>query len=397
MRGLAGRFIESRSGSFAPILILTMIPLVTAIGFSVDYTSAVQTRSDMQAALDAAILSITTMDTASTLPQRQVALQNSFAANGAPVGAAATLNSFDSTTAGDGTAVAQASASYAMPTVFMQIARITTVPVAVTSSVRKTPALVAATFNVDHVSGYWNKTMTLYGLPFGSTSTTPATAMMKANYTYKPYSYSYTGGGGKTYTAGEPKGYGTTTISTVSGTTETVVQSQVCTTVGSTTDFTPTAGVYRSTAVAKSGKTNGSTIYFKTTCATTNSDGNSSGAEINVSTMDHLYLQMDVPSGPVNPLRSDYADTSNRLYLGAGYSTAAQKALDPSKYLPVEVDSNTDVDIFKAVPCGETSDQAWEDGGNNPPLPDVTNADFFYSVMGRCAFNRRPSDSLLTQ
>ncbi|RUY89855.1 TadE/TadG family type IV pilus assembly protein, partial [Mesorhizobium sp. M7A.F.Ca.CA.001.10.2.1] len=51
MRGLAGSFIESRSGSFAPILVLAMIPLITAVGFSVDYTSAVQTRSTEQAAL----------------------------------------------------------------------------------------------------------------------------------------------------------------------------------------------------------------------------------------------------------------------------------------------------------------------------------------------------------
>ncbi|TIN30396.1 MAG: hypothetical protein E5Y31_07610 [Mesorhizobium sp.] len=393
MRGLAGRFIESRSGAFAPILIVILIPLITAVGFSVDYTSAVQTKSAEQAALDAAILSITTMDTTSTKPQRQVVLQDTYKANGGQ--GTATLNSFD--VSANGTATAQATASFAMPTVFMQIARIPTVTVGVASAVSKTPALVAATFNVDHVSGYWDKTMTLYGLPYGWTSATTPTAMMKADYKYKPYSYSYTGGGGKTYTAAEPKGYGTTTISTVSGTTETLVQSQLCTTVGSTTDFTPTAGVYKSTAVAKSGKTNGSTIYFKTTCATTNSAGNSSGAEINVNTMDKLYLQMDVPSGPVKQLRSNNTDTSNRLYLGAGYSTAAQKALDPSKYLPVEVASNRDVDIFKEVPCSQTSDQAWEDGGNNPPLPDVTNADFFYSVMGKCDFNKRPSNTLLTQ
>lgn len=390
MRGLAGSFIESRSGSFAPILVLAMIPLITAVGFSVDYTSGVQTRSTEQAALDAAILSITTMDTTSTKPQRQVVLQDTYRENGGR--GAATLNSFD--VSANGTATAQASASFAMPTVFMQIARIPTVTVGVASAVSKTPALVEATFNVDHVSGYWNKTMTLYGLPYGWTSTTTPTAMMKANYNYKAYSYSYTSGG-KTYTAAEPKGYGTTTITT--GPTDTLVQTQLCTTVGSTTDFTATAGVYKSTAVAKSGTRNGSTVYFKTTCATTNSAGNSSGATINVSTMDKLYLQMDVPSGPVNPLRSNNTDTSNRLYLGAGYGTAAQKALNPSKYLPVEVASNTVVDIFAVVPCSETSDQAWEDGGNNPPLPDVTNADFFYSVMGKCDFNKRPSDTLLTQ
>lgn len=385
-------FLKSENGSFAPLLIFATIPIIATIGFSIDYTSAVSTRSSMQSALDAAALSITTLPTTTSKADRQTKMRESYAANGGQ--GTATLDSFvvDS----DGTAHINASASFPMPTTFMSIARIDNVQVGVASAVRKTPALVEATFNVDHVSGHWNKTMTLYGLPFGWTSSTIATSMMKVDYTYKPYSYSYTSGT-KTYTAADPKGYGTTTISTVSGTSVQLVQTQVCTAVGSKTDFTPTAGVYRSTAVAKSGNTNGSTIYFKTTCATTNTAGNSNGAKIDVSMMDKLYLQMNVPSGPVNPLKSNDDKTSNRLYLGAGYTTAAQKALDPSKYLPVEVKSNTIVDIFAAVPCGETSDQAWEDGGNNPPLPDVTNADFYYSVMGRCAFNQRQSETVLTQ
>ncbi|CCV04119.1 conserved hypothetical protein [Mesorhizobium metallidurans STM 2683] len=385
-------FLKSENGNFAPLLIFALIPIIATIGFSVDYTSAVSTRSSMQNALDAAALSITTLSKDTSLADRQTKLQESYIANSGQ--GTAKLDSFAVDT--DGTANIRASAGFAMPTTFMPIARINSVQVGVASAVQKKPALVEATFNVDHVSGYWNKTMTLYGLPFGWTSTTIATAMMKVDYIYKPYSYSYTSGN-KTYTAADPKGYGTTTISTVSGTTAQLVQTQVCTAVGSKTDFTPTAGVYRSTAVAKSGNTNGSTIYFKTTCATTNTAGNSNGAKIDVSMMDKLYLQMNVPSGPVNPLKSNDANTSNRLYLGAGYTTAAQKALDPSKYLPVEVKSNTIVDIFSAVPCGETSDQAWEDGGNNPPLPDVTNADFYYSVMGKCGFNKRPSETVLTQ
>lgn len=388
----ADHFLKSENGSFAPLLVFLAVPIIAAIGFSVDYTSAVSTRSSMQNALDSAALSITTLPTTMSKAERQTRMQESYAANSGQ--GTATLDSFvvDS----DGTAHINASASFPMPTTFMSIARIDNVQVAVASAVRKAPALIEATFNVDHVSGYWNKTMTLYGLPFGWTSSTIATAMMKVDYTYKPYSYSYKSGS-KTYTASDPKGYGTTTISTVSGTTEKLVQTQVCTTVGSTTNFTPTAGVYKSTAVAKSGKTNGSTIYFKTTCATTNAAGNTTGAKIDVSTMDKLYLQMDVPSGPVNPLKSNDEKTSNRLYLGAGYTTDAQKALNPSKYLPIEVENNTVVDIFSAVPCGETSDQAWEDGGNNPPLPDVTNADFFYTVTGKCAFNQRQSETVLTQ
>ncbi|RWC52563.1 TadE/TadG family type IV pilus assembly protein [Mesorhizobium sp.] len=359
MRGLAGRFMESRSGSFAPILVLAMIPLITAIGFSVDYTSAVQTRSDMQAALDAAILSITTMDTASTLPQRQVALQQSFDANGAPVGAIATLKSFDSTTAGDGTAVAQASASYAMPTVFMQIARITTVPVGVTSSVRKTPALVAATFKVTKVSGQWSKKMTLYGTLFGATKAKP---LMTIDYTY-----------GNT---GDSKGYGTTNVSVITTnsnnkTVTTLAQKQVCKLVDSNT---PSGAVIQTDMF--------NTRYY---CVDTMYPATGTGAEIDVSKMGGLYLQMDVPSGNPSKLMSNDPTTSNRLY------NSASKDIPP-----VEIETGQIVDIFGLVPCGSTGYQAWEDGGNKVPAP-VSNADFFYNVTGRCDFNKRQSDTLLTQ
>ncbi|MER8467733.1 TadE/TadG family type IV pilus assembly protein [Mesorhizobium sp. M1396] len=366
MRGLAGRFIESRSGAFAPILVLIMVPLITAVGFSVDYTSAVQTRSTEQAALDAAILSITTMDTASTKAQRQVAMQASYLANGGQ--GTATLNTFD--VSANGTATAQAAASYAMPTVFMQIARITTVPVGVSSAVSKTPALVEATFKVTGVSGYWNKTMTLNGTMFGAAKDKP---LMTIDYTY-----------GKT---GDPKGYGTTIVSVLTTdsagkTVTTVAQKQVCKLVDSNTP----AGAVIQTDVFK-------TKYY---CVDTMYPAGGAGAQINVSQMGGLNLQMHVPSGNPQDLYSNDPATSNRLYKGAGYSTAAQKALDPSKYLPIEVASKTIVDIFDVVPCSETSDQAWEDGGNSVPAP-VGNADFFYNVTGRCDFNKRPNNTRLTQ
>ncbi|RVC92535.1 hypothetical protein EN739_25125, partial [Mesorhizobium sp. M2A.F.Ca.ET.017.03.2.1] len=56
LAGMARRFLASRDGSMMPMMVLLTIPLVTAVGFSVDYTSAVTTRSDMQNALDAAII-----------------------------------------------------------------------------------------------------------------------------------------------------------------------------------------------------------------------------------------------------------------------------------------------------------------------------------------------------
>lgn len=381
---IQSRFLKSESGSLVPIFGIALVPLLLAVGLSVDYTSATTTRSNMQNALDAATLSIVTLPTTTSEADRQTALQAAFESNGGK--GTAKLESF--TLAADGTADVKASARYDMPTDFMQIAMIKDVPIGIQSSVNKTPSLVEATFNVNHVSGYWGKTMYLYGTEFGSST---AKKLMKIDYTYKAYSYSYDEGSGsrkKTYTATDPKGYGTTTISTVSGTTEKLVQTQVCSTAGSKSDFTPNSTTFRTTSVAKNGNNSGSTIYFKTTCATTNAAGNTTGAKIDVSTMDTLYLQMDVPSGPVKTLKSNDPTTSNRLYIGTP---------DVQNNLPIEIPQGKIVDIFSAVPCSQTSDQAWEDGGNNPPSPDVSNADFFYSVTGKCDFSKRPSETVLTQ
>lgn len=370
MRSSAHHFLKSESGSFAPLLIFALIPVIATIGFSVDYTSAVSTRVSMQNALDAAALSITTLNTDTSLADRQTKLQESYAANSGQ--GTAKLDSF--AVDADGTANIEVSAGFAMPTAFMAIARINSVQVGVSSAVEKKPALVEATFQINKVSGYWNKTMTLYGTKFSQTS---AQRLMKINYTYKSYTYTYSQGN-KNYSVTEPKGYGTTISYTVNGSTETKVQQQVCTTTGSTTSFgTLTDGSFSSTT--KDNNNNNKVIYFKITCSTTNYPATGAGAVIDVSQMDKLYLQMDVPSGNPTVLKSNDPNTSDRLYIDS-----------------VEVTKGQTVDIFTAVPCGQPSTQAWEDGGNAVPA-DVSNADFFYTVTGKCAFNQRASETVLTQ
>ncbi|TPK63064.1 pilus assembly protein [Mesorhizobium sp. B2-4-19] len=375
MLKVAGGFARSRSGSMMPLFFLSLAPLITAVGFSVDYTNAVQTRSDMQEALDAATLAITTLPATTTQPVRQQALQDNFAANNGR--GTATLVSFN--VAADGTVTAQTSASYAMPTNFMTIARINSVPVAVASGVNKAPALVQATFKIDKVSGYWNKIMTLYGTNFGAT--TPQ-KLMTASYVYSPYTYSYKVSG-RSYSITEPKGYGTTTISLVNGSTSTVVQTQTCTTIGSTAAFTsPPAGAILSPGQYDSNS--GKTIYYQTICATTNVPATGSGANVDVSQMGQLFLQMDVTTGNKATFKTTDATTSDHLYLGTTPTPLT------------EVDAGKLIDIFNVVPCSQTSYQAWEDGGTTLPA-DYTNADFFYNISGKCDFNQRPSLTALTQ
>ncbi|TIN11543.1 MAG: hypothetical protein E5Y59_15515, partial [Mesorhizobium sp.] len=199
----------------------------------------------------------------------------------------AKLDSF--VVAADGTASINASASFAMPTNFMQIAHVDTVQIGVASAVRKRPALVQTTFKIDKVSGHWGKTMRLYGTKFGETAANP---LMKITYVYNNF--------------GDPKGYGTSTVYTVNGATETKVQEQKCT--------TKTVQNFNNLPTGAITQTSGNKKYL-TTCTNTMYPANGAGAVIDVSLMDVLYLQMDVPSAQTPKLKSNDANTSNRLYI----------------------------------------------------------------------------------
>ena len=78
------RFADSRDGNFALMMAVAAIPLVLAVGFSADYTMAIQNRSGMQNALDAATLSIVNMPKTATNEEREVKLKEFYTANGGP-------------------------------------------------------------------------------------------------------------------------------------------------------------------------------------------------------------------------------------------------------------------------------------------------------------------------
>ena len=351
---VAKRFLGCRSGSMMPMMLMLTVPLLITVGFSVDYTRAVTTRSNMQNALDAAIISITTLPTTTSMTDRQTALQQAYAANAGQGTATLTGVTVDTF----GTATFTATASYPMPTDFMQVARVQTVQVGVGSSVRKTPALVQTTFKVTKVSGYWAKTMILWGTKFGQST---AQKLMTISYSYNGY--------------GDPKGYGTTTVNTVNGSSSTTVQKQVCTT-GTLKNLKKSVPSGVTIQTDQYG-----TSYY---CVDTFTPANGAGAVIDVSQMDQLYLEMDVPSGNPTVLKSNDPNTSNRLYIGTSATNLT------------EVATGQKVDIFTVVPCGQLSYQAWEDGGNAVPAA-YTNADFFYTVMGKCNYDQRPSETVLTQ
>ncbi|MCW2306436.1 TadE/TadG family type IV pilus assembly protein [Rhodobium gokarnense] len=96
---------------------------------------------------------------------------------------------------------------------------------------------------------------------------------------------------------------------------------------------------------------------------------------IDLGDYESAYLQMDVDpyskglescrSGGCDlTYRTDDPEWSNRLIIDH-----------------VQVPANTKIDIFDLVPCGTTSEHAWEDGGSTV---SYANADFFYKVTGQC-------------
>lgn len=349
MRNISG-FLSSESGSFAPAFAITLVPVLLAMGIAVDYTSATTDRAQMQNALDSAILSITTMARTATDGERQKTLQDVYAANGGP--GTATLKSvrFDP----DGTMYASTSATYAMPTDFMALAKINSVDIRVATAVRKNPALVEATFQIDKASGYWDKTITLFGT---DPSKPDADPLMKIDYKYN-------GKGGS-------KGYGTTTVYTkdTDGNFTVIKQKQVCTTQDYKKSIT--LGSFP-TGPFKDGDS-------KLTSCNMEVAGD---APIDVSRMSDLYLKMDVTTGNIDSFATNDPAKSNRLFIDGK-----------------QVAKNQIVNIFTAVPCGskEPSSQAWEDGGTEEAKMTLNDADFFYKVSGKCDFNQRPSVTNLTQ
>lgn len=356
MRNCIRKFVGSDTGSFVPLLAFSMIPLVLAVGMATDYGMGARTQTNMQNALDAAAVSLTTLPKDDSDTDRQAALQEMYAANGGKGTATLDSATFDP----DGTLHVSASANYAMPTNFMKLADIDDVPIKVTTGVLKPPALVNATFRIRKASGYWDKTMTLYGTKFGAQE---ATKLMQIKYVYNG--------------AGGDKGYGTTTVYTPDsmGRLDDLQQEQVCTSKSYKRGDRIPSGSFR----------DGNLI---TTCTFT--VGGGTGASIDVSQMQDLYLEMDVPQGSPQILKSNDPQTSDRLYLDVTYD----KNGNPTS--ANEVTQGTTVDIFTVVPCGQLSSQAWEDGGNAVPAP-VSNADFFYDVTGKCDYTQRVAKTRFTQ
>src|SRR5262245_10346286 len=78
---LFARFFQDCKGGVAPLLALGIIPLVGAVGASIDYSRASSTRAAMQAAGDATALMLAKVASTLTGPQIQQNANSFFLAN----------------------------------------------------------------------------------------------------------------------------------------------------------------------------------------------------------------------------------------------------------------------------------------------------------------------------
>jgi hypothetical protein len=219
------------------------------------------------------------------------------------------------------------------------------------------------------VSGFWNKTMTLKGKKYGSTTYDD---LMRITYTYNG--------------SGVDKGWGTSSVYKITKngtqTQTTLIQQQVCNTKKGSTTYGQGSTLLTNNEMSKTPALTMNESASQTKCWF--KSGLNSDTFIDVSQMNDIYLEMDVPSAANNNkpryLRSNDPTTADRLFLdGVGV-----------------VPNGKPVDIFSAVPCGQTSAQAWEDGGSPTPGPLVA-ADFFYKVTGKCDYSERPVGISLTK
>lgn len=360
--GLVSRFRRNQDGNLAVTFGMCLLPIVLAVGVATDYSSATHDRASMQNALDAAILSLTALPETMTNPDRETKLKEFYTGNGGT--GTAKLDSFSINAIGE--VDAKASATYDMPTSFMQLANVAKVPISVVTEMHKQPTLVAAKFEIDKVSGWWNKTMLLKGRKYGEATDND---LMKITYAYN--------------NSGESKGYGTTSVYQITKNaqgvvTETLLQREVCNTYKGQSTWGDGASQLKNNEMSQTPRRTQTSGSYTTKCWF--KSGLSADTFIDVSTMSDIYLQMDVPSGNPKILTSDDPNTANRLYL-AGTQV---------------VPDGKPVDIFSVVPCGDKSDQAWEDGGTNPPKL-VADADFFYKVTGKCDYSQRSIGISLTK
>ncbi len=179
----------------------------------------------------------------------------------------------------------------------------------------KEPTLVEAKFEIERVSGWWNKTVTLKGKKYGEQAYQD---LILISYAYNDYKYDPGTPNNSNDDVRDPKGYGTMQVKTVKKNAQgnleyTLVQEQRCVTAKVANNYTAQPGDIVNTSGG---------YKLRTTCSMTpNLPGNGLA---DVSTMSDIYLEMDVPTAASHNkpryLRSNDPATADRLYINGTVS-----------------------------------------------------------------------------
>lgn len=130
--GLLGAFLHARDGNFSILFILTFVPLAIAVGTGIDFSRALNARTEMQADLDAAILSATKdigKDTSANLKAKAEKTMKAMALQRGSY----TLSELDITVDAANKSIS-GTASTSVPTTLMRLAGIDDVPVRIASA-----------------------------------------------------------------------------------------------------------------------------------------------------------------------------------------------------------------------------------------------------------------------
>jgi len=330
------RFIYSRSGNLATGMVILLIPCLLAVGMAVDYSTAENTRSSMQNALDAASFATVGLPREASEAERLQTLQQYYQGNGGQ--GEARIDSFNVSA---GKATLLTSASFPMATSFMAIGGIDHVDVGVKASVGRQFQLTKISLKIKKTIGWWDKRITVFAKPVGSQQ---PIALMSIQYNWDRNQASV---------------QGTTTVSKLVNNKMTAVYQRKC--------------------------LPGNAFSDDCTEATVADDGK---PEVSLDGMDGIYLQMDITAA--NQVAAGDLLIFTRLGMPTTITTK-----DPNFAQRIFVDGQrlqhgTVPNTYSIMPCDTKTEQAWEDGasgsipwtlyGNSP----YNYADFVFDVTSRC-------------
>jgi len=131
---LMSRFVKNCRGGIAPLLALSVVPLMTGVGAAIDYTRASAARSALQTSLDATALMLSKNATTESAAQLQTDATNYFGAMFTrPDATNVTVNAAYTSTAGSQLLL---TANAVINTTFMRIAGFDQIPISASSTAK---------------------------------------------------------------------------------------------------------------------------------------------------------------------------------------------------------------------------------------------------------------------